>query len=81
VALGKGGAQLQRHYILRWLLSRERDTPRQLQRFLELGASINLLRWSGGSYAFLHPLLRDHCAGAVEIEKPEAQTAAAHPAF
>ena len=62
VALGKGGAQLQRHYLLRWLLSREREAPQPLPRFLELAASLNLLRWSGGSYAFLHDVHRDHCA-------------------
>ena len=78
VALGKGGAQLQRHYVLRSLLSREPGTPRQLQRFLDLGASMNLLRRSGGSYAFLHDLLRDHCAAQSETSEPMEHNATAH---
>ena len=60
--LGKGGVHLQRHYLLRWLLRSEEGSPRELPQFLECCAAINLLQRSGGSYAFLHPLLRDHCA-------------------
>jgi hypothetical protein len=61
-ALGKGGAQILRHYILRWLLSHEPGAPKRIQRLLDMCASLNILQRSGGAYSFLHDLLRDHCA-------------------
>ena len=58
-----GYRSLIQHYVLRWLLARQRLLPRRLIPFLEYCVSLIFLRRAGGSYIFVHRLLMEHFAG------------------
>ena len=55
------GACLQ-HYLVRAVLARTGAAPWHYQAFLDAMSERALLRRAGGSYLFLHPLLRDYLA-------------------
>lgn len=70
------GAICVQHYTLRWALARAGDAPWRYEPFLDAMAERLLLRRSGGSYQFIHRLLRDHLAdNAVRNELTETTAA------
>jgi transcriptional regulator with XRE-family HTH domain len=59
-SLNLGGLAVIRHFILRLILYLSGCTPFKLTRFLDYATDLILLRKTGGSYIFIHPMLMDH---------------------
>ena len=57
-----GGGELIKHTVLRLLLWRCEDAPLNFAAFLDSAVAHALMRRVGGSYIFIHSLLRDHFA-------------------
>jgi hypothetical protein len=68
VGLAYGGLDVLYHYLLRFLLAVTRQTPWRYVTFLDYAVQRIFLRRIGGSYTFIHPLLRDHFAGLYREE-------------
>jgi hypothetical protein len=58
-----GGAAVIKHALLRFVLIRSGDTPRNLAHFLDFAAHIGILRKVGGGTIFVHRYLLDYFAG------------------
>ena len=58
----KGGLACLRHYVLRFLLWRNKAMPWNYPRFLDYAAEHILLRKVGGGYIFVHRLLLEYFA-------------------
>jgi NACHT domain/TIR domain len=61
-----GGLAIWRHYVIRSLLSRSHTFPMRAPQFLNDATARILLRRIGGGYSFVHRLLLDHLADAME---------------
>lgn len=57
-----GGAAFFRHYVLRFILIRNKLLPRDLTSFLVYAVDLIFLRRVGGSYIFVHRTLMEHFA-------------------
>jgi hypothetical protein len=60
--LACGGLDVLYHYLLRFLMATTRQTPWRYVPFLDYATQRIFLRRPGGSYTFIHRLLRDHFA-------------------
>lgn len=61
-ALRAGGIACIQHFVLRWLLWRDKKMPWNYPRFLDYAAKRILLRKVGGGYMFVHRLLLEYFA-------------------
>ncbi|NDJ53560.1 MAG: hypothetical protein GYB68_10810, partial [Chloroflexi bacterium] len=62
-----GFAPALQHFVLRWMLHRDADTPLNYAAFLDHASRLILLRRVGGSYTFIHRSLLEYFA-ALEPE-------------
>ena len=65
-ALRAGGIACIQHFVLRWLLWRDKKMPWNYPRFLDYAAKRILLRKVGGGYMFVHRLLLEYFASLEE---------------
>jgi hypothetical protein len=61
-ALNAGGIACIQHFVLRWLLWKEKKMPWNYPRFLDYAAKRVLLTKVGSGYMFVHRLLLEHFA-------------------
>jgi hypothetical protein len=57
--IANGGFDVIAHLVLRRMLARHEGIPRRLRQYLDAGTATVLLQSVGGSYRFVHVLLRD----------------------
>jgi len=62
VLINPGGLSVLQHVILRRLLEREGQIPRNLAQFLDYTSSLILMRKVGGGYIFIHRYLLEYFA-------------------
>jgi hypothetical protein len=79
IGLLTGGLAVWRHSVIRFLLWRSRTFPMRAPQFLNDATARILLRRIGGGYSFVHRLLLDHLADAVEQSTKQASTSTATP--
>ena len=64
-----GGADVLKHYILRFILYLTGRTPRKYAHFLDHASRLNFLQKVGGGYIFIHRLLLEHFGAMGENER------------
>ena len=69
LVMANGGFDAVTHYVLRFMLARAEGVPMKLRRYLEAGAAAVLLQSVGGSYRFVHVLLRDVLAEEASLSR------------
>jgi GTPase SAR1 family protein len=60
VGLGLGLIDYLRHYLMRFMLAREKSLPFNMVTFLNNSAQSMILRHLGGEYSFIHESLREY---------------------
>lgn len=60
--LGNGGLDVMQHYILRFVLWRNKKLPWRLAKFLDYAVSCGILQQVGSGYLFRHHLILDYLA-------------------
>lgn len=65
------------HYLVRALLAQSGDVPWRYRRFLDSMTDRQLMHRSGGSYLFVHRLLRDHLAQRAGGHMPRTRSTSA----
>ncbi len=66
-----GGANVFKHYWLRFLCARQGHLPFDAVPFLEQAANLAFLRKVGGAYMFVHGMLQSHFASKASTEAPQ----------
>jgi DNA polymerase III delta prime subunit len=69
LVLVNGGFDVIAHLVLRYMLARHEAIPRNLRLYLNAGAAAVLLQSVGGSYRFVHVLLRDVLADEASLSR------------
>jgi len=69
VALRFGGVDSIRHYVLRWMLHKDKCIPDEYEDFLDNASNLVFLRKVGGGYMFIHQLLLAHFSRLYDFGK------------